>query len=216
MKDVVTIQDRFRLFLSGVRDAYEEAFYARYKEPVLVEGHFSLVARERGKIVPGSRREGKNIWTLTGREYDAQVKSYAAYALDVPARNDRIRYIGFGTGTQPEVAGVTRLVTPIAYDVANGNFLAQLNLPDYPNDPSRTTVRYARTFGELELSVNGSVILTEAGLFTDGDPAQSYAPGTRDRTLLNAGFQSPAAYKSIDPFKKTQNFSVDATWEIRH
>jgi len=224
MRDRVQVYDQLELFAIERGHRQGLAFCPPVKELVQVEGYFSMVGRERGKLLAGTRREGKNIWTLTGREYLAQLMSYDSYGSsahdsgdanpDVPARDDRIRYIGFGTGTQPEVSGVTALVTPIAYD-GGGNFLAQVGIPSYPLLPSRTTVRYTRSFTELELSFGGTVNLTEAGLFTDGDPLSSYAPRTRDVTLANAAAQSPAAYKSFEPLKKTQNFVLEVNWEIR-
>lgn len=224
MKDRVQVYDQLELI--GIEHNHKNslAFCPPVKELVQIEGHFSMVSRERGKLVHGTRREGKNIWTLTGREYLAQLMSYASYGTsahdggsanpDVPARDDRIRYLGFGTGTQPEVSSVSALVTPIAYD-GGGNFLAQVGIPTYPLLPSRTTVRYTRSFTELELSFSGTVTLTEAGLFTDGSASSSYAPRTRDVTLANAAAQAPAAYKSFEPLKKTQNFVLEVNWEIR-
>jgi hypothetical protein len=194
------------------------------KEIVQVEGFFSAVCRERGKLVYGTRREGKNIWTLTGREFLAQLMSYSFYGTaahgsgspnpDLPTRDDRIRYFGFGIGTQPEVSSVTALVTPITFD-GGGTYLAQVALPTYPLAPSRSTVEYGRTYTELELSFAGTVNLTEAGLFTDGDSGANYAPRTRDTSLANAAAQAPAAYKSFEPLKKTQNFVLDVSWQIR-
>jgi len=222
MKDLVLVRDFLRLAGNGLlrlAGPVEDE-----KEVIKVEGFFSCFARERGKYVPGSRREGKNIWTLTGREFSALLMSYSFYGTsahaagaanpDVPFRDDRIRYFGFGTGIQPEVSSVSRLVTPIAFDGAN-NFLAQVGIPTFPLTPSRTTVQYSRTYSELELSVVGSVVLTEAGLFTDGSPTSSYTPRTRDITLANASQQAPAAYKSFEPFKKTQNFALQVDWQIR-
>jgi len=183
-------------------------------DPVFVLGSFRVLLRERGKIVPGSIREGSNVWTLTGREYDAQLKSYQSYGPDVPFRNDRIRYIGFGSGTQPEVSTVTRLVTPIAWNAGN-QFLAELGIPTFPLTPARTTVRYTKIFGLTDLSVLGTVTLQEAGLFTDGG-APTFAPGTRNLTLASATGQSPMAYKTFEPLKKTQNFELEARWDLRH
>lgn len=184
---------------------------------VPIIGRFSLLMRERGKIVRGSRRAGENIWTLTGREFDAQVKSYSSYSPLTKQRDDGIRYIGFGTGQQPEVSSVTALVSPIAFD-SLGNFLAQLALPTYPLTPTLSTVQYTRSFAELELSVSGTVTLTEAGLYTDGSPTASppYNPGTRDVTLAAAAAQAPAAYKVFEPLEKTQNFVLEAAWQLRH
>lgn len=189
---------------------------------VRVEGFFSAVMRERGKIVPGSRREGKNIVTLAGREFYARVGSYSSYAPLTKARADGVRYIGFGTGTTPEVSSVTHLVQPVAYDISSGGiFLAELAIPTYPFQTSvsfGTAVRYTREFAETELSTSGTIDLTEAGLFTDGSPTSTpiaFTPGTRDRSLSQASIQAPNAYKSFEVLKKTQNFVLQVAWEIR-
>ncbi len=223
MKDRVQVTDQLELFI-GMRGGGAERFAPPAKELVQVEGFFSAVCRERGKLVYGTRRAGKNIWTLTGREYLAQLMSYSAYGTsahnagspnpDTPGRDDRIRYFGFGTGTQPEVSSVTALVTPISFD-GGASFLAQVGIPTYPLSPSRTTVSYSRTYSEIELSSAGTVVLTEAGLYTDGSPLSGYAPETRDVTLASAAAQAPAAYKAFEPLRKTQNFVLETIWEIR-
>ena len=213
MKDRVTISDR--LWLNGKESSVVE------KSPVTIVGRFSAVCRERGKLVPGTRRVGTNIWTLTGREYLARLMSYASYGPDVAARNDRIRYIGFGIGTTPEVSSVSALVSPIAYDTASGGlFLAEFAIPTYPFQSSSgygTAVLYSREFSETELSTSTAVTLTEAGLFTDGSPTASpiaFAPGTRVLTLAQAASQAPVAYKTFEPLRKTQNFVLQTSWEV--
>lgn len=218
-KDSVNVDDMVRLLtrhgVSGhvVDKVAKEA--SRSKDMPTVEGHFSMVARERGKIVHGTHRRGKNIWTLTGREYLAQLMSYRAYGTPgVGERRDRMKYIGFGIGSQPEVSSVTNLLDPIAYNASN-DFLAQVSLPTYPLSPSRTTVRYSRIFTETELSIAGTVTITEAGLFTDGDPGTDFDPDTRDVALANALLQAPNAYKVFEPLSKSQNFVLEVSWEIR-
>ena len=113
MRDDVKVADRLRLLS---RDAetrkIEEQLIADSldREEIHAHGFLSMVCRERGKIVPGTRRLGHNIWTLTGREHLAQLMSYSSYGPpSVAARADRIRYIGFGIGSQPEVASVSNL-----------------------------------------------------------------------------------------------------------
>ena len=219
MKEIVKVADRLRgLVRDGASDEVIHRFVTEESsthDPVHVEGFFSMQCRERGKKVPGTVRQGNNIWTLTGSEYLAQLMSYSSYGPPVVAlRTDRIRYLGFGTGSQPEVASVTALVTPIAFD-AGANFLAQLSLPTFPLSPSRSTVRYTRTYSETELSVSATVVLSEAGLFTDGSPLQNFSPGTRDVTLANALLQAPNAYKVFEPLSKTQNFVLEVSWEVR-
>ena len=145
----------------------------------------------------------------------AQLMSYAAYGSPPqPQRNDRMRYVGFGIGHYDEVASVSRLSQPIAFDTS-GNFLAELAIPTYPLAPARTTVEYRRSFDLTELSVTGTVVLTEAGLYTDGDPGSNYALATRNVTLAAAASQAPNAYKKFEPLKKTQNFVLQMAWQIR-
>ncbi len=213
LKDKVVVRDQFEISGGNQRRIYPPI----EKEIVQVRGFFSMVARERGKIVPRSRREGKNVWTLTGREYLARLMSYSAYGTpDTPNRNDRIRYIGFGTGTTPEVSTVASLVTPMEYNLAS-DFLAELAIPTFPFQTASsfgTSVRYAREVAEDELSVSGTVSITEVGLFTDGSPTSSFTPLTRDITLAQAANQAPVAYKTFEPVTKTQNYVLQATWEI--
>jgi hypothetical protein len=187
-----------------------------------VEGFVSMVCRDRGKIVPGSRRDGKNIVTLAGREFYARVGSYASYSPLTKARQDGIRYVGFGVGTTPEVSSISKLVSPIAYDNSSGGlFLAELAIPTYPFQSSGsfgTVARYTREFSETELSTTTSVILSEAGLFTDGSPTSTptaFSPGTRDRSIAGAALQAPNAYKTFEPLKKTQDFVLQVAWEMR-
>lgn len=221
MKDEVTVKDL--LEISGPNQSVtSEGVGNSRKERVYIEGFFSMYARERGKIVPGSHRKGKNIWTLTGREFLARLMSYSAYAPDAAARNDRIRYLGFGTGTTPEVSSVSKLVSPISYTTSGGGlFLAELAIPTYPFQSSGsygTSVRYTREFSETELSTVGSVLLTEAGIFTDGSSTSSpvpFTPGTRNLTLAQAQFQAPMGYKTFESFRKTQNMILSCFYEVR-
>lgn len=186
-----------------------------------VEGFVSMLLRERGKIVPGSRREGKNIVTLAGREYYARAGSYSSYVPLIKARQDAVRYIGFGIGTTPEVSSVTNLVSPIAYDVSSGGlFLAELTLPSYPLQTSGSfggTVRYSREYSETELSITTSVDISEAGLYTDGSPSSTpipFTPGTRNLSIAQASSQAPNAYKTFEPLKKSQNFILQVIWDL--
>jgi hypothetical protein len=185
-------------------------------EPVIaVKGWVNLVMRERGKIVPGSRREGHNVWTNTGKEYLALLMSISA-APSVGFRSDHIGYIGVGTGSQLEDPAVLALAQPVAF--SSGVFLAALDIPpSFPLLPTRTTVRYHRTFAETEITLTpaSQVNISEIGLFTDGNPASAYAPGTRLTSLAAASAQAPNAYKTFEPVGKTDGLELDVSWEIR-
>lgn len=209
MRDDVKVSDRFKITTPG------RTLVSESSDEIHANGYFSILTRERGKIVPKACRQGKNIWTLTGREHLAQLMSYRSYGPPIVGeRRDRIRYFGFGSGSSPEVSSVDVLSTPIAFD-SGSNFLAQVSLPTYPLSPSRTTVRYTRIYTSTELSVVGDVVITEAGLFTDGDPGADFEPETRDITLASALLQAPNAYKVFDPLTKTQNFEIEVSWEVR-
>ncbi len=224
MKDEIKIKDRL-ILKHG-----EDARYSQdpdwvdsiVPDKIYLEGFMSMVCRERGKIVPGTRREGKNIVTLAGREFFARVGSYSSYSPLTKARTDGIRYIGFGTGTGVEISSITRLVSPSTFDTASGGlFLAELAIPTYPFQTIGsfgTVVRYTREFSELELSTGGTVVLTEAGLFTDGSPTSiptPFAPGTRNLSTAQAAFQAPIAYRTFEPLSKTQKFVIQTLWELR-
>jgi hypothetical protein len=183
------------------------------KSVVEVKGWVKLCMRSRGKIVPGSHREGHNIWTNSGREYLPLLMSMQS-AL-TPFRTDSIGYLGVGTGSQIESASVLTLAQPVASDA--GIFLVALDTPPtFPLAPTRTTVQFHRTFAETEITLApGTVLVSEMGLFSNGNPSNNYTPGTRDTSLANASLQNPAAYKAFEPVGKTQALELDVSWQIR-
>ena len=177
-----------------------------------VQGYFTIETYERGKKVLSKCREEKNIWLLEGRAYSAMVKSYASYGPDLPIRNDKIKYIGVGSGTQPEVSTIARLVTPVPYNAGN-DFLAILDIPTFSSDG--TIVTYTRTFQNNEISVAGTVIISELGLFTDG-VLPNYTPGSRDITFPSATSQAPLSYKTFEPLPKTVDSQILIKYQLRH
>lgn len=185
------------------------------KSVVEVKGWVTACLRERGKIVPGSRREGHNIWTNTGREYLALLMSLKDSSNTF--RKDAIAYIGVGTGAQLEDVNVLALNNPIAY--APSLYLAALDVPPlFPLTPTRTTVNYKRIFTEDEITLApGTVLVSEFGLFTNGSPISvpAYGFGTRDVSFANRLAQSPAAYKTLEPLPKTNALQLELVWEIR-
>lgn len=206
MRDFESIKDKLSF---KIRNRLIEILSRPDKETD-VKGHIKITAFERGKrkIIVDSN----NIWVLTGRAYSAMVKTYQSYSPLTPTRNDRLRYIGFGSGTQPEVSTVSRLVTPIAFN-ATGDFLATLDIPTF--SPDNTIVTFTRTFAINEISIAGSQDISEIGIFTDGI-APTYAPGTRDITLAAATAQSPCGYKSFEMFTKTTDISLSIEYSLYH
>jgi hypothetical protein len=183
------------------------------KSVVEVHGWVKMLMRERGKIVPGSHREGSNVWTNTGREYLAQAMSLKT-APTTAFRSDLVTHIGVGTGASVEEPGVTQLAVPKAYDI--GLYLAPLDTPTFPLAPTLTTVRFHRTYSETEITIDTTEeMVSEAGLFTNGSPTQNYAPTTRDLTIQNASLQAPVAYKAVEPLGKRNSMQLEVYWEIR-
>jgi hypothetical protein len=185
------------------------------KEPIIETCNVRIVVRERGKIKKVV--EGHNVWTNSGREYSAQRK---VLKIDgTPYRADHIDYIGIGNGAYEESVTVNRLHSPLAWDAAAGNFLRLLDRSrtSFPLEPSRTAVRLIRSFSETEISYEGaSVEITEAGLFTDGNPAALWTPGTRITSLDEGENQEPVAYHSFEPIVKSPNVELEIIWELRH
>jgi hypothetical protein len=212
--DLVHVSDAGRISLSK-KAAY---FWGDEKSVVEVKGWVTCLLRERGKIVPGSRRSGHNVWTDTGREFLALLMSYKS-TTSTTYRNDRIAYIGVGTGAQTEDSDVVGLISPIAYN-GSGDFLAPIDhsLTTFPTLPiRRTSVRYTRAYAEDELSTisTPTVLINEFGLFTDGHQ-NTFAVDGRDKSLANATAQSPVAYKAmLEPVQKTSGIELEIDWEIR-
>jgi hypothetical protein len=204
VQDIVNLTDGLKIKVGDKTYEYTE------NEIYPIKGYLKMITRERGKIV--ETREHSNVFTTTGKEWISQLMSYSSYSPLTGARNDRIKYIGIGTGSQPQVPSVSALITPISFD--GTNFLAQLNIATYPLTVSKVQVQYSKMFDLTELSVSSSVYVSEAGLFTDGNPNSNFAPGTRDISLLNAAQQSPAFYWTTDPLLKSQDFTLEILWTI--
>ena len=216
LKTPLRAVDSLRLWVKGLR-APPERVIGSHEREVQMEGHFHLEVRERGKKV--TSRMGKNICTLTGREFLLQrAVLLATTPTRAELRSDCLRYVGFGTGAQPEVSGVTSLVAPTPY--AGGQFLAPLDLPTWVTGTDGTgsalEVQLSRTFSEGELSLGATVILTEAGLFSDGDPTDDWAVGSTPTSLAAAGSRAPFFYKAFEPLPKTTGRTVRLVWSIRH
>lgn len=179
-----------------------------------IQGKFTLEVREGGKL--RARREGKNIWTLTGREFIAEMISLSASSPRTTWRDDRVAYIGMGTGAQSEVSEIESLVSPVAYQA--GLYLAACNTPTtFPASGTgtpKTAVQFIREFALGEISLGMNVVISEAGLFTDGDPDNDWDLGTLDVSVA-AFDRAPVAYKTFEPITKTTVGTVLVNWEVQ-
>lgn len=179
-----------------------------------IKGLVSIEVRERGKLV--GRQQDYNIFTLTGREFFIKSAGLQAWSPLTRFRSDNIAYIGVGIGTQPEVSSVGSLVAPVPY--VAGEFLAPLDAPVlFPLSGGGSTVvaRFMREFSMPEISFGGlTVTLTEAGLYTNGDPAANWAvPAPTD--FVTAAGRAPVAYKTFEPFPKTASRNVQFIWDLQ-
>jgi len=201
-----------------LRKIYPDRFLVEtLKHEPQVQGHLHLEMRdERGKLV--GVRDGFNIWTLTGREFLAELMALQSVNPTREVfRNDRIAYVGVGTGAQLEVSNIPKLVNPVPY--RTGQFLAPLVAPaTFPVsgvDAARTAVRFTRRFGRNEISLGYDVALSEYGLFTDGDPDNNWDTGSTPTDFATASSRAPMAYKAEEPITKTVAFALDLIWEVR-
>jgi len=205
----------------------KELFMLRLKEIRGVD--FDLVSnvrvhmRERGKIVPGSHREGHNVFTLTGKNWLTRLVAWhtisAPPADDFPYTHRRVRWVAVGSGGQLEVSTVSALVTPVPY--ATGQYLAPLDSVSFPTS---TSVRFQKEFAANEITISGvPVNVSEFGLFADTNPASTTTAnddspfGLGEDTILDPTVLNnpPIAYKAIEALPKTVDFTLVTEWEFR-
>lgn len=191
---------------------------------IAVVGNFLALMRCRGKVVPGSRREGHNVFTVTGRNLLSKLVAWRTIGTnDVPYTQRRVRWMGVGSGTQLEVATVSSLNQPAL--VTSTEYLVT---PQTVEFPSSSSVRFIREFalGEITIS-NTPVVVSEAGLFADVNPAKpgnpndgyedvAYDPGTVETVLSPyVGTNPPVAYKAFEGLTKTVDFTFEIRWDFR-
>lgn len=194
--------------------------FTKSPDNIGVASNFRLVLRERGKIVRGSERVGHNIFTDVGRGWLTRLVAWNTIGSpDMPFTQQRVRWMGMGTGSLEEVPSIISLANAAKYDSVD--YLAPIDSVEFPD---ASTVRIVKLFGPEALNPDGgSIRLTEAGLYVDVNPADenvvddlSVLPGTYE-TVLNPALASnpPIAYKSFEPITKTQDFSLEIQWELR-
>jgi hypothetical protein len=182
--------------------------------------NFYANLRERGKLVPGSHREGHNVFTTTGRDWLAHLVAWQTIGTpDIPFTNRRIRWMGVGSGEQLELESVDGLNDPVLCTPAA--YLAAIQVVQFP---ALKTTQIFKSFSENEISFppNTVVPITEAGMFVDVYPASSLGGtedsnvGVFDTTLNpNVSVNSPIAYHTFEVINKTADFSLEIRWELR-
>lgn len=204
----------------------------RLADSIELRSNYSLVFRERGKIV--KRHESKNIVTNLGRQFMARVITASAFAGAGFTRtsNEIIRYIGFGVGGDRQNSPVAA-AAPISTDYAGTNvqtdsdltvvglerpvrvnadplWMTELATPGTfgdPPDPVSTTFTAAFTETDLSYGAYTSVPLSEIGLFKSGaDPAEANG-------AIGGGHL--VAYDTFSTIHKTGLWSCTVRWQFR-
>lgn len=191
----------------------------RLRDQIHAEANLWMCLRERGKIVPGSLREGHNVFTISGRNWLSKLCAWSTVSsTDSPFTERRVRWIGVGTGSLLEVTTVSALSVPsLATSV---DYIAPIQTPEFP---SATSVRFIKEFGTNEITVTGvPVTVSEAGLFADvnpaaGAPTEDIPAGGGVTTTLTPtlGSNPPVAYKSFEGLTKTVDFTLEVRWDFR-
>lgn len=183
---------------------------------ISVESNCRLYCRERGKLA--HYREGHNVFTLTGRNWLSKLVAWRTIGgSDGPYTGKRVRWIGVGSGSQLEVTTVASLQVPALYAV--GYYMAELDSVEFPTS---TSVRFKREFAAGEISIAGSVDVSEAALYADINPASAGGYddeefGVGEGYVLDpaVGTNPPISYFSFEPFPKTTSFTFVVEWEYR-
>jgi hypothetical protein len=197
---------------------------ARFREDIVLTVNFHAQMRSRGKIVPGSVREGHNVFTSVGKSWLTKLMSWSTIgSTDVPFTNRRVRWIGVGTGAQLESVNVSSLSAPVLATPVD--YLVPLDSVEFV---SSTIVRFIKEFHLNDITVTGTAIpVTEMGLFADVNPAITGGvnDGVEDiphnigfvNTVLNPSLSTnpPIAYKAFEALTKTVDFTLEVHWDFR-
>lgn len=205
----------------------------RLLETVEVKNNLKLIARERGKIV--ARREGHNIWLDIGREYLASVIALASYGPDVPQRNDRVKYMGFGIGGTRQIAPAMANVPPMSTAYPGANVQTDLDPEvirlERPVRISGGTTPSPGGAGDVWLgTIQAPAIhttpreVTFRRLFTQSEvsystfssvPLSEVGLYTSLAVPIGTISNSPVAYDTFDTISKTGAFEIEVEWTVR-
>lgn len=164
--------------------------------------------RENGRLIPGSVREGHNVFTIHGAEWMAQLCAWSALGgaaiHDTPMDERRVRWASVGTGMQLENPGIEQMVSPVL--VSGSNYLDAIN-PAASSWAVPTAMRIEHVFATTDLP--DPVTVTEAGLFVDFNDGGTFLDPTIDT-------HPPIVYKVISPaLVKDGTKELVLRWELR-
>lgn len=216
-KDRAAISDRLIIESSDASVRAQDALreFVEKQRPT-ISGHVTVELRSDRTGRLQKRVTGENILTLTGREFYTELAVLAAFSgPGMFFRNDRLGYFGLGKGAQAEVPEVLGLVDPVEY--LSGQFLAAVQAPaTFPASvTTRTVSRLTREYGRSEISFGGAVVVTEAGIFSNGDPADNWNTAARPTDMASTSADSPFFYKAFEPVTKTVDTTLRLIWELR-
>lgn len=195
-----------------------------FREDIEVQANFYALMRARGKVVPGSVREGHNVFTSHGRSWLAKLMGWSYIGgTDIPFTNRRIRWIGVGSGSQLESSNVSGLSVPVLSTATD--YLLPIDSVEFPTS---STIRFIKEFRLSDITITGAPVqVKEMGLFSDVSPALAgggndgsedvpFEAGLVD-TILNpsVGTNPPVAYKSFEALTKTVDFTLEVRWDFR-
>lgn len=215
LKDRAKVVDRLIIETSdATRRAQDDLREFVEKSRPTISGHVELELRDARDGRLRQRTTGENVLTLTGREFYTELALLASFSPTF-FRNDRLAYFGLGKGAQAEVPEVLSLVDPIQYTA--GEFLAAVQAPaTFPASvTTRTVGRLTREYGRTEISFAGAVVVTEAGIFSTGDPADNWNTLARPTDMATTSADAPFFYKTFEPITKTVDTTLRLIWELR-
>lgn len=207
----------------------------RVLETVECKNNLYLTMRSCGKIV--TRREGHNIWLNIGREYLASLIALTSHTPDVPERNDRIKYMGFGVGGTRQVAPGVANSPPISVAYPGTNLQTDLD-PTVTRLERPVRVTGTTTSPSSPYSVNdvwlGAIQapaihttptqVTFRRLFTQVElsystflsvPLSEVGLFTSSAAPTGYPYNNPVAYDTFDTISKTGAFEIEVDWTVR-
>ena len=204
----------------------------RIVDTIEVKQNVKLTMRERGKIV--GRREGHNIWVDLGREFLAELMSYASFGPDVEVRDDRVKYMGLGIGGTRQLALPTANAAPMVPAYAGLNDQTDddstVATIERPVRLSGSDAAFPYPAGDVWLGVLGTVTfgipptqVTFSRVFGQTDiNYSSFVTVPLSEIGLFTSAASPTFYKNnlvgydtFDTLSKTSAFSLQVDWTIR-
>lgn len=207
----------------------------RFQETVEVKNNLRITARERGKLI--ARRDGHNIWIDLGREYLAALIALVSYGPDVPERNDRIKYMGFGIGGTRQIAPSVANAAPmsVAYPGTNVQTdtdpsVTTLERPvrvsgstTGPSDPYNPADVWLGTIQAPPIH-NTTTQVTFRRLFTQTEvsystfttvPLSEVMLFTSAANPIGQPFNTGVAYDTFDTISKTGALELEVEWTVR-